>query len=582
MTIKPLMIYNMSWDLDLKKQAKHRFLIDVIQDVNSKSKGAGTVLILDEISAKIISEFVNYAELTENGIFVVENIHRQRKDYPTFRAIYFLLPDKLNLDAIEADCSCKTPKYGNFHLFFTKRLSDSDFAYVKSKSLAKKAKTIKEVNLHVRLHNDYLFEPYDEPNKLDVHLDALTSIISQIPNLESIEAFKLINPLYKEAATLYKALEPRVKELLPSVSQDSVHNLKIFIFERTFDLVTPLIHDFHYESLLVDILENTKLSQGTPDVVLKKFRHKFIRDCMLGIGNDFEKFLNENPIAKIQRNKDNKEVDIDKMGVVVRGITEYNEAIKTYEQHLDYVKKLDAEIGKRDANELADLEYTMITGIDNYGEQIETAKRVDMGQKFIDSLSARKLDQIRFLMILQGSLYKDVSSKQSSITDPKFRESFDNYIQLVGKYGKYWPEKDKDTLKKVVKGRYKAAESSLQRYVCKTEYLISNVLQNGRSEHFDSFKYGESKVGFSKSPNTLFKGKLNIGKAQTGGHNYAIVYFVGGVSYPEIAALKNLESGLGDSWTFLIGGDGMLSPKDFVDKVRSIPVGTKNTGIIDF
>ena len=30
--------------------------------------------------------------------------------------------------------------------------------------------------------------------------------------------------------------------------------LRIFIFEREFDLVTPLIHDFYYENLLEDFL----------------------------------------------------------------------------------------------------------------------------------------------------------------------------------------------------------------------------------------------------------------------------------------------------------------------------------------
>lgn len=568
--------------MDLKNQAKHRFLTDIIQEVNSKYKGAGTVLILDEVSARIVSEFVTLAELTENGIFVIENIHKQRKDYSTFRAIYFLVPDRVNFDAIELDHNSKNPKYANFHLFFTKRLTDTDFVFLKTKTFYKKAKTIKEVNMHVKIFNDILFEPYEEPTKMEMHLDALTSVISYVPNIESIEIFKLINPLYKDSATIYKSLEPRVKELMPSLSNNGEHRLKVFIFDRTVDLVTPLIHDFHYESLIVDILENLKISQGTPDFVFKKFRHRFIRDCMLGIGSDFEKFLNENPIAKIQRNKDNKDVNIDQMGIVVRGITEYNEYIKTFEMHLDNVKKIDAEVGKRGTNDLAEMEYTLITSIDNYGESIDTAKRFELGHKYLDALKTEVFDQLRLLMILQGALYKDSTSKQNIITDPKFRGIFDKYVQLVNKYGKYWPEKDKETLKKLTKAKYKSSESSLQRYVSKIEVLVSNCLQEGRMEQFDSYKYGESKVGFSKSPNTLFKGKLNKAKAKSSGHNFVIIYFVGGISYPEITALQNLEQILGNDWTFILGGNGILSAKEFVNRIPNMSVGSSVTGLIDF
>lgn len=35
---------------------------------------------------------------------------------------------------------------------------------------------------------------------------------------------------------------------------DSGRNLNIFVFDREFDLVTPLIHDFSYENLILDFL----------------------------------------------------------------------------------------------------------------------------------------------------------------------------------------------------------------------------------------------------------------------------------------------------------------------------------------
>ena len=561
----------MDEDLNLLKRAKYRFIYDIVQQVNNMCSGVGTVLILDEVSAKIINTFITMAELTENGIVVVENINRKRKDYPNFRAIYFLVPEKRNFEIIQDDFSNKSVKYANLHIFFTKKVPNEEVGYLKSMSFIQRTMTMKEVNLHVNLFNDHCFELYDQVNKTEVHVDALISILSHIEQINSVEVIRLANSLHKESETLSKLLDYRIKELLPYIIKDGTDNVKLFIFDRNVDLVTPLTHNFHYECLLTDLLNDFKLSQKSPDFVYKKYRHKFIKDCILGIGSDFERFLEENPVARIQRNNDH-DVNMDKMGILIRGMNEYNEYVKTYELHLEYIKLLNNEVGQKGAKELTDLEYTLITGVDEYGEAVDTATRVDTGQKYLDSHEGEKSQQIRLLLILHGSLYKDFSSRLTAIEDPVFRDIFNKYIQLVANYGKYWPEKEKENLKKMTKDRYQIVDSSLQRYISKVEYIVSHYLKQGKSDMFETSCYGEKSSKLPKSVKSLFKGNINLGKAKRSNRNYVIIYILGGISFAEIQALKNLETTLGQNWFFLFGGDKILNSNSFIEWINRVNV----------
>lgn len=551
--------------INLKELAKKRFLVDVVQSVSRKHRGTGLILVLDQESSDILTSLMSIPELTENGVFIVENIERKRKDYPKYPSIYFLTPTDSNIDFIEEDFGEGEKKYASLHLFFTKQIPDSTFAYLKTKRCVKRVKSLMEVNLNMSMVNDFIFAPKKGSDNLDEQVETIFSTISQLRGLESAELFRLKNPLYKDASYIQKALDKRVSTLIKQHDGEGKNSLKVFIFERNVDLITPLIHDFHYESLITDIMSNESYVKDENDVVYSKYRHAFIKDCILGIGDDFEKFLNENPVAKLQRNNKSEKVRTDKLGTVVRGITEYNEVIKYYEDHIATVGKLNKLIDQNGYKDLAEIECTIATGVDEYGESIDTKKRLEVASGVLDQLGRDKLNQARLLMIMQGSLYKDSSSKVNSLSDYNLRKKFDDYSQLVSKYGKYWPEKEKDNLKKITKVKYNENEASLQRYICKTEYLIKEAIANNNTNQFDVLKYGNTGF-FSKAQNTFFKGKLtNIGKKKGSKKTYVLVYFVGGISFTEVQYLKNLEQVFGEGTIVVVGSPRLLTPNSFIE-----------------
>ena len=69
--------------------------------------------------------------------------------------------------------------------------------------------------------------------------------------------FKLKDPKFLKSSALYNLTYNKMKELHPYISPKGINsgaNLKIFLFERNFDLVTPLVFDMFYENILKSIL----------------------------------------------------------------------------------------------------------------------------------------------------------------------------------------------------------------------------------------------------------------------------------------------------------------------------------------
>ena len=64
--------------------------------------------------------------------------------------------------------------------------------------------------------------------------------------------------------------------------------MDILILDRNFDLLTPLLHDFRYESLVVDLLKTDFNPSECEDLVYDKYRYKHIAFGLEGIPAEFQ------------------------------------------------------------------------------------------------------------------------------------------------------------------------------------------------------------------------------------------------------------------------------------------------------
>jgi hypothetical protein len=98
---------------DLKNEIRTRILKDTISKINSIDKSCpNSVLILDDKSSQLLTQFVSIPDLSQYGILFVENLKVKRKPFKNMNGIYFINPSIQNFQRINED-------FKSISLFFT-------------------------------------------------------------------------------------------------------------------------------------------------------------------------------------------------------------------------------------------------------------------------------------------------------------------------------------------------------------------------------------------------------------------------------------------------------------------------------
>lgn len=565
---------------NLKEQTKKRFIDDIITASGKEGVNLGIILILDQNTANILTSCMTLSELILAGITAVESIEKVRKPFPTFKAVYFITPNKENIDRLQADFDPKRI-YKSQNVFFSRQMSDINFQILTSKSFSKKLGCLKEFNLDYFPISDNVFKSQYK-DSFEYQADSLLSVVATHQDVSQIEVYKLNSTVFKEAAQVFQLLNPKLKTLFPYLNSTGKGvSIKLYIFERNMDLVSPLIHDFHYESMLADFMEGevkifsdnlvqkedqTTIKINSNDKIYKKFRYEFIKHLMTGISDDFNLFMKENATAKAQKNKD-AEMGLNQMQNVVRGIGEYNEMIKQFKMHVDLSKRIMDKITKNSLREGGNIELTVATGISDVGETVNAKNRFNLAKKFWTGPNGTPEDKLRMALIANGSLFKpDFDCSEGFFGDQK--RIMEKHKVLISGFGKHIPDSSYDEYLKLVKQKYDKSESDLQRYISRAEYLVFKSLMSPNLTDFDIVKHEQpnglgGKKGFANPSNNLFKAKINVQKQETV-ESIIIVYFVGGVSFLEVCGLMKLAKESKTGIKMLIGSTSFQSPADFI------------------
>jgi len=89
------------------------------------------VLIMDKVTVKVMSYSCKMADITDEGISLVEDIFKRRQPLPTMDAIYFIQPSKENVVMFLSDMSGRRPLYKKAYVFFSSPISKELVAHIK-------------------------------------------------------------------------------------------------------------------------------------------------------------------------------------------------------------------------------------------------------------------------------------------------------------------------------------------------------------------------------------------------------------------------------------------------------------------
>ncbi len=434
-------------ECSLMEIARHRVIEDMIETVKVRTspgedieKGADAAdtttsvekqyiaLIVDSHTLRVLSGACKQYDIQERGVTVVEQIEKARQPLNDMDAIYFLTPTELSVDLLVRD-HLNGGLYRYSHIFFSGPLGDKLFDQLaKEEALVNRCYSLYELNL------DYVcFEPRvfycDLPmtirnlrgNDANVmmgiirrHVDCLTSVCAGLRERPVIRymARSTVSNLSEKVAMGFKrevdALCANMERLHKPFANGGTTFL---VLDRSLESSGLLVHDFFYQSLVLDVLDGTQpsgvrwLLGGMPessvnpkieamsvvpsfdffavngkgeseekhavlseqDDLWVKFRHAHVKDVSEVTAREIREFSKTHDLARLQR-EGRRASDADPMELL-RALPEYQDLLAKYSVHIELSRLCFEAIEKFRLMDVAKIEQELATGVDDEGKE---------------------------------------------------------------------------------------------------------------------------------------------------------------------------------------------------------------------
>ncbi|WZZ41308.1 hypothetical protein YC2023_037567 [Brassica napus] len=359
------------------------------------SKSTWKVLVVDELTVKILSSACKMSEFTQQGISLVEIITKQRQPMTSMEAIYFIQPTEANVNAFLSDMTGQSPLYKKAFVFFSSPVSRSLVTLIRKDMKAmKRIGALKEMNLEyisldsqgfITNNENALEDLYsDEENhqRADACLNVVAKRIATV--LASLKEYPFVR--YRGAKGLDATTMTTYRELIPTKLAASVWNCltkykqtiedfpqtetcELLILDRSIDQIAPLIHEWTYDAMCHDLLkmEGNKYTHEVPsktgdntekkevlldeeDPIWVELRDVHIADASERLHEKMTNFVDFGDLSS---------KDLQKM---VHALPQYSEQIDKLSLHVDIARTINRTIMEQGLRELGQLEQDLVFG----------------------------------------------------------------------------------------------------------------------------------------------------------------------------------------------------------------------------
>lgn len=215
----------------------------------------------------------------------------------------------------------------------------------------------------------------------------------------------------------------------------------MIIMDRSFDTVSPVMHDLSYWSMLADVVGMNKqfkiersTAKGARDHVYDNNDRLWKNKCYehyKGFNQDLNKQIKQFVEANKEVSNAQEGVDFDHQKALGK-MSQFADLYFILDSHSDNVKTIDESVQERGLKQLITLESEIILGLSEDGKELSTKNLMSRIRELRGSLEDE--DYCRLLMIL-FSCYnfpsKDQQSLIDSVDDCDFRTAIDNMITKV-------------------------------------------------------------------------------------------------------------------------------------------------------
>ncbi|KAG6405718.1 hypothetical protein SASPL_133310 [Salvia splendens] len=365
------------------------------------------VLIMDKLTVRIMSYACKMADITEEGVSLVEDIHKRRQPLPSMDGIYFIQPTKENIAIFLSDMSGRSPLYKKAFVFFSSPVSRELVAQIKKDgSVLPRIGALREMNLEYfaidsqgfitdneRALED-LFGDEESSRRGDACLNVMGTRIATV--LASLREFP--NVRYRAAKSLDPTTMTTFRDLIPTKLAASVWNnlmkykanlpnfpqvetCELLILDRSVDQIAPVIHEWTYDAMCHDLLnmdgnkyihEVPSKTGGRPekkevlledhDPIWLELRHAHIADASERLHEKMTNFVSKNKAAQIHGSRSGGELSTRDLQKMVQALPQYSEQIEKLSLHVDIAGKINKIIRESGLKDVGQLEQDLVFG----------------------------------------------------------------------------------------------------------------------------------------------------------------------------------------------------------------------------
>ncbi|KAB1217102.1 SNARE-interacting protein KEULE [Morella rubra] len=350
------------------------------------SKSTWKVLIMDKLTVKVMSYSCKMADITEEGVSLVEDIYRRRQPLPSMDAIYFIQPSKENVIMLLSDMSGRTPLYRKAFVFFSSPISRELVNHIKKDStVLTRIVALKEMNFEFFAIDsqgfitnneralEELFGDEENSRKAVACLNVVATRIATV--FASLREFPCVR--YRAAKSLDATTMTTFRDLIPTklaagvwdclMKYKSLPNFpktetcELLILDRSVDQIAPIIHEWTYDAMCHDLLnlEGNKYVHEVPgktgslpekkevlledhDPIWLELRHAHIADASERLHEKMTSFISKNKAAQMQQGsracalcRGGGELSTRELQKMVQALPQYSEQIDKLSLHVE-------------------------------------------------------------------------------------------------------------------------------------------------------------------------------------------------------------------------------------------------------
>nr|XP_023887349.1 SNARE-interacting protein KEULE isoform X1 [Quercus suber] len=393
---------------NFRQSSRERLLHEMLRSSKTgDSKSTWKVLIMDKLTVKVMSYSCKMADITDEGVSLVEDIYRRRQPLPSMDAIYFIQPSRENVIMLLSDMAGKAPLYRKAFIFFSSPISRELVNHIKKDAtILPRIVALKEMNLEYFAidsqgfitNNERALEDLlgDEENtrKGVMCLNVMATRIATV--FASLREFPMVR--YRAAKSLDATTMTTFRDLIPTKLAAGVwdcimkykslpgfpktETCELLILDRSVDQIAPIIHEWTYDAICHDLLnlEGNKYVQEVPgktggppekkevlledhDPVWLELRHAHIADASERLHEKMTNFISKNKAAQIQHgSRDGGELSTRDLQKMVQALPQYSEQIDKLSLHVEIAGKINGTIRELGLRELGQLEQDLVFG----------------------------------------------------------------------------------------------------------------------------------------------------------------------------------------------------------------------------